>query len=117
MAKKTKKKVAGRKTGTKRKQTTAKKTSKSVTKRTAAKKTSKSVAKRTAAKKTSKPVTKRTAVKKAVKKISKSPAKQPDNVKPGMMGDGTEEQNLNQRGNPDARITKDEVDAAFKKPD
>ncbi len=32
---------------------------------------------------------------------------------PGMMGDGTEEQNLNQRGNPKARITEDEVDAVF----
>ena len=34
---------------------------------------------------------------------------------PGMMGDGTEEQNLNERGNPAARIKKDEVDAAFGK--
>lgn len=34
---------------------------------------------------------------------------------PGMMGDGTEEQNLNERGNPSARIKKDEVDAAFNK--
>jgi hypothetical protein len=34
---------------------------------------------------------------------------------PGMMGDGTEEQNLGQRGNPAARIKKDEVDAAFDK--
>jgi hypothetical protein len=32
---------------------------------------------------------------------------------PGMMGDGTEEQNLNQKGNPAARIDKDEVEAAF----
>jgi hypothetical protein len=32
-----------------------------------------------------------------------------------MMGDGTEEQNLNQRGNPAARIKKDEVEAAFGK--
>lgn len=32
---------------------------------------------------------------------------------PGMMGDGTEEQNLNQPGKPGARITKDEVEAAF----
>jgi hypothetical protein len=38
---------------------------------------------------------------------------------PGMMGDGTEEQNLNQKGDPSKRITKDEVDEAFKskKPD
>ena len=34
---------------------------------------------------------------------------------PGMMGDGTEEQNLNQKGNPAARIGKDEVEAAFSK--
>ena len=34
---------------------------------------------------------------------------------PGMMGDGTEEQNLNQRGNPAARIEENEVDAAFGK--
>src|SRR5271154_1158098 len=34
---------------------------------------------------------------------------------PGMMGDGTEEQNLGQRGNPKARIKKKEVAAAFGK--
>ena len=34
---------------------------------------------------------------------------------PGMMGDGTEEQNLGQPGNPAARIREDEVDAAFGK--
>ena len=33
---------------------------------------------------------------------------------PGMLGDGTEEQNLDQPGNPDARITQADVDAAFK---
>ena len=38
------------------------------------------------------------------------PAKDPH---PGMMGDGTEEQNLNQPGNPEARITKDELTKAF----
>lgn len=32
---------------------------------------------------------------------------------PGMMGDGTEEQNLNQKGDPAARITEDEVQDAF----
>ena len=32
-----------------------------------------------------------------------------------MMGDGTEEQNLNERGDPAAGIKKDEVDAAFGK--
>ncbi len=35
--------------------------------------------------------------------------------RPGMMGDGTEEQNLGQPGNPSARIKKEEVDAAFGK--
>ena len=40
------------------------------------------------------------------------------NTTPGVMGDGTEEQNLGQPGNPTKRITEDEVDAAFseKKP-
>ena len=33
---------------------------------------------------------------------------------PGMMGDGTEEQNLNQKGDPSKRITEDEVNEAFK---
>jgi hypothetical protein len=32
---------------------------------------------------------------------------------PGMMGDGTEEQNLGERGDPAARIKKEEVDEAF----
>lgn len=32
---------------------------------------------------------------------------------PGMMGDGTEEQNLNQMGDPSARISEGEVDQAF----
>ncbi len=32
---------------------------------------------------------------------------------PGMMGDGTEEQNLGQPGEPGARIRKDEVEEAF----
>ena len=35
---------------------------------------------------------------------------------PGMLGDGTEEQNLNQPGNPGARIVEDELDAAFGTP-
>ncbi len=40
--------------------------------------------------------------------------KKPANiVHPGMMGDGTEEQSLNELGNPAARIKKDEVTAAF----
>jgi hypothetical protein len=37
-------------------------------------------------------------------------------VHPGMMGDGTEEQNLGERGNPAARIKRKEVVAAFGKP-
>jgi hypothetical protein len=45
------------------------------------------------------------------KKAKKNPAA----PRPGMMGDGTEEQNLGQPGNPAARIKKDEVDAAFAK--
>jgi hypothetical protein len=34
---------------------------------------------------------------------------------PGMMGDGTEEQNLNEAGDPSVRIKSEEVDAAFGK--
>jgi hypothetical protein len=45
---------------------------------------------------------------------SQGSKKQPGVSHPGMMGDGTEEQNLNEKGNPAARIKKDEVDAAFK---
>jgi hypothetical protein len=44
-----------------------------------------------------------------------TPKKPADVAHPGMMGDGTEEQNLNERGNPAARIKKDEVEAAFGK--
>jgi hypothetical protein len=40
-------------------------------------------------------------------------AKKPGIRQPGMMGDGTEEQNLDQSGNPAARIKKDEVADAF----
>ena len=40
--------------------------------------------------------------------------KQTEDKHPGMFGDGTEEQNLNQKGNPSARITEEEVKAAFK---
>jgi hypothetical protein len=46
---------------------------------------------------------------------SKDTKKAPVDPHPGMMGDGTEEQNLGQPGNPAARIKKDEVDAAFGK--
>ena len=45
-------------------------------------------------------------------KSTKKPAKV---AHPGMMGDGTEEQNLGERGNPAARIKKKEVVAAFGK--
>lgn len=41
-----------------------------------------------------------------------APSKDPH---PGMMGDGTEEQNLNQPGDPAKRISEDEVDDAFTK--
>ena len=46
---------------------------------------------------------------------SKTTSKKPAQAHPGMMGDGTEEQDLGQTGNPAARIKKDEVDAAFAK--
>jgi len=36
---------------------------------------------------------------------------------PGMMGDGTEEQNLGQPGDPAARIGREEIEAAFDKGD
>ena len=49
------------------------------------------------------------------KKPSRKSAKRPGIAHPGMMGDGTEEQNLNERGNPAARIKKDEVEAVFQK--
>jgi hypothetical protein len=49
------------------------------------------------------------------KPASEQPKKKPATAHPGMMGDGTEEQNLGQKGNPAARIKKDEVDAAFGK--
>jgi hypothetical protein len=49
------------------------------------------------------------------KSDAKNTRKNPATPHPGMMGDGTEEQNLDQPGNPAARIKKDEVDAAFAK--
>jgi hypothetical protein len=49
------------------------------------------------------------------KSSTKQPKPKPAVSHPGMMGDGTEEQNLNQPGNPSARITEDEVDEAFDK--
>jgi hypothetical protein len=51
--------------------------------------------------------------------MTNKPAAPTDTTKksdhPGMLGDGTEEQNLDQPGNPAARIDKKEVDAAFSK--
>jgi hypothetical protein len=52
--------------------------------------------------------------------MTNKPDSKPDKTKPapshpGMMGDGTEEQNLGQPGNPAARIKEEEVDAAFSK--
>lgn len=44
---------------------------------------------------------------------SKAPKNQRDISHPGMMGDGTQEQSLGERGNPAARIKKREVKAAF----
>ena len=38
-----------------------------------------------------------------------------DGSQPGVLGDQTEEQNLGQPGNPSARITEAEVEAAFGK--
>jgi hypothetical protein len=50
------------------------------------------------------------------KKADSKPAKtKPAESHPGMLGDGTEEQNLGQPGNPAARIKEGEVDAAFGK--
>ena len=45
--------------------------------------------------------------------MSKPTTPKPVEPHPGMMGDGTEEQNLNQKGDPSARITEDEVTDAF----
>jgi hypothetical protein len=51
-------------------------------------------------------------------KTHESKAKAPAHVShPGMMGDGTEEQNLGEKGDPAARIKKADVEAAFAKPD
>jgi hypothetical protein len=56
------------------------------------------------------------AAKKAKKPAKKSTKKSAKISHPGMMGDGTEEQSLGERGNPSARIKKKEVVAAFGKP-
>ena len=52
--------------------------------------------------------------------MTNKPDSKPDKTKPapshpGMMGDGTEEQNLNEPGDPSARIKAEEVEAAFGK--
>lgn len=109
MARKAKKTVKTKKAGPKRKQITAK----SAAKKKVAKSRPAKARKSTAAK------TRRSAVK-ASRSKSKSVAsrnRQANGPHPGMMGDGTEEQNLNQKGNPEARITQDDIDEAFKKPD
>jgi hypothetical protein len=131
MAKKTKKTVKAKKAGTKRKQTTPKSAAKkkvAKTKPAKAKKSSAANTKRTAVK-ASRPKRKSVASRKVFvasaavrsRKIAKSEPEvtnqQANNPHPGMMGDGTEEQNLNQQGNPGARISQDDVDEAFKKPD
>ena len=112
MAKKTKKTVKAQKAGTKRKQTTTKSAAKKKVAKTKPAKAKKSSAANTkrAAVKVSKPK------RKSVAKSKPKAANQQANIShPGMMGDGTEEQNLNQQGNPGARITQDDVDEAFKK--
>jgi hypothetical protein len=47
--------------------------------------------------------------------VGKKTRKRAKVAHPGMMGDGTEEQNLGQSGNPAARIKRKEVVAAFDK--
>jgi len=50
-------------------------------------------------------------------KDAKKDAKQPRPIiHLGTMGDGTEEQNLGERGDPAQRIKEDEVEAAFNQP-
>lgn len=41
------------------------------------------------------------------------PSQANQNTRNGVLGDGTEEQNLNQKGHPEARIRQDEVQDAF----
>ena len=114
MAKKAKKTVKAKKTGSKRKQTAPKSAAKKKVAKTKPAKAKKSSAAKTkrAAVKVSKP--KRKSVAKSKPKVTNQQANSPH---PGMMGDGTEEQNLNQQGNPGERSTQDDVDEAFKKPE
>ena len=51
----------------------------------------------------------------ASKPSSAKPVRKVADPHPGMMGDGTEEQNLGQKGDPAARINKKEVEDAFGK--
>ena len=114
MAKKAKKTVKAKKAGAKRKKTAPKSAAKKKVAKTKPAKAKKSSAAKTkrAAVKVSRP--KRKSVAKSKPAATTQQANTPH---PGMMGDGTEEQNLNQQGNPGARITQDDVDEAFKKPD
>ena len=131
MAKKTKKIVKAQKSGTKRKKTTARSAAKkkvAKAKPAKVKKSSSARSNRTTVK-ASKPKRKSVASRKgpiaSAASRSHRPAKskpegtkqQADNLHPGMMGDGTEEQNLNQQGDPGARITQDDVEEGFKKSD
>lgn len=50
---------------------------------------------------------------KAMAELGSSSGAEAGDPHPGMMGDGSEEQNLGQPGNPAARITEAEVSAAF----
>jgi len=130
MAKKAKKTVKAKKAGTKRKKAAPK----SAVKKKIAKKPAK--AKKSSAAKTKRPVAKASKPKRksfaprkvpvasaavrspeldnSTPKVTNQPANNPH---PGMMGDGTEEQNLNQEGNQGERITQDDVDEAFRKPE
>jgi hypothetical protein len=126
--KKAKKTVKTKKAGPKRKQITAKSTAKKKVAKTKVKRSSAAKTSRSAVK-ASKPKRKSIAARKkavvsSVPRNRKTAASKPEVTSPqvnaphpGMMGDGTEEQNLNQKGNPEARITQDDIDEAFKKPD
>lgn len=92
MAKKAKKTVKAKKAGAKRKQTTAK----SAAKKKVAKSKPVKAKKITAAKRSRQTVK----VSKPKRKSVAPRKQQANNLHPGMMGDGTEEQNLNQTGNP-----------------
>ena len=112
MAKKAKKTAKAKKAGTKRKKTALKSAAKKKVAKTRpakAKKRSAANTRRTVVKASS---PKRKSVARLKPKATNQPANNPH---PGMMGDGTEEQNLDQQGNPGARITQDDVDEVFKK--